>query len=275
MTTLVRPAGGIAEVWQTIAATSVVTFKRNNAYLINIIRIPLFPVGMFLTSFLAWRAAGVSTIDGVNIGGFLMAGMFGIICWTSAVWETGSAIEKERFEGTIAALYLTPASRIAVVAGHGLGGLAFLIPSFAMIALLGVLTGARLYIVSPVAVALAGSMMIVAALSMGFLLASFFILTRRANLMANVIQHPLYLLGGFIVPRDQLPAGLYTLSQLMPIAHAVDAFRTSMLASASLGDITSSLLATALTSGLFVLAGLFGIRKVEHAAKRAGQLDFF
>ena len=275
MSAIAQPSAGLADCWQTIIATSVASYKRNTAYIINVIRIPIFPAGMFVTSYIAWTVAGVETIDGVNVSGFLLAGMVGLICWSSSVWWTGSAIENERYEGTIAALFLTPASRVAVVFGHGLGGLLYLIPSFAVIALLGVITGARLNVDSLVAVALSLLALVVSSLAMGFLLASIFILTRRANLMANIIQHPLYLVGGFMVPRDQLPNWLYGISQAMPIAHAVDAFRASMLASASLGDVRNALLATLLTSSIFVLIGILGIRKVEYVAKRSGQLDLF
>ncbi|HEX5166064.1 MAG TPA: ABC transporter permease, partial [Thermomicrobiales bacterium] len=221
------------------------------------------------------KASGATTIDGVNISGFLLAGMVGMICWYSSVWWTGSAIEEERWEGTIAALFLTPASRVAVVIGHGLGGFIYMIPSFATIVLLAVITGARFNVGSLVAVVASALALLVASLAMGFLLASLFILSRRANLMANIIQHPLYLMGGFMIPRDALPDWLHTISNAMPLAHAVDAFRASMLASASLHDVGNSLLAAALTSSLFVLTGLLGIRRVEDVAKRAGQLDLF
>lgn len=275
MSAIAQAHGGPREWWQTVAATTTASFKRNNAYVINIIRIPVFPIGLFLTSYFAWQAAGAATIDGINVSGFLLAGMVGLICWSSSVWWTGSAIENERWEGTIAALFLTPASRVAVVVGHGLGGFLFLVPSFAMVALLGVLTGARFNVGSLFAVVASTVALLVSSLAMGFLLASFFILTRRANLMANIIQHPLYLLGGFMIPRDELPEALHVVSQAMPIAHAVDAFRASMLASASLGDVGDALIATALTATFFVLIGILGIRRVEHVAKRAGQLDLF
>lgn len=275
MSPTVQPAGELAHWWKAVVATTATSFKRNNAYVINIIRTPLLPVGLFLPAYLAWQAAGVQTIDGVSVGGFLLAGMFGLVCWSSAVWWTGSAIENERYEGTIGALFLSPASRVAIVLGHGLGGLAFLIPSFAVVALLGALTGAQLNVASPAAVAAAALTLLAASLAMGFLLASFFILTRRANLMANVIQHPLFLLGGFMIPRDELPGWLHAISQAMPIAHATDAFRASMLTSASLGDISAGLLAALGTSAAFMLIGLLGLRRVEHAAKRAGQLDLF
>ncbi len=275
MSAIARQVSEIGEWWQVVGSTSVTSFKRMTAYIINVIRIPIFPAGMFLTSYIAWNAAGVEAIDGVNVSGFLLAGMIGLICWSSSVWWAGSAIENERYEGTIAALFLTPASRVAVVFGHGLGGLLYMIPSFAVIGLLAAMTGARVNVASLAAVVASGLALVVSSLAMGFLLASFFILTRRANLMANIIQHPLYLVGGFMVPRDQLPSGLYAVSQAMPIAHAVDAFRASMLSSASLGDVRNSLLATMLTASIFVLLGVFGIRRVEHVAKRAGQLDLF
>ncbi|HYI15768.1 MAG TPA: ABC transporter permease [Thermomicrobiales bacterium] len=275
MSAVARQVSEIGLWWQVVSATSATSFKRMTAYLINVVRIPIFPAGMFLTSYVAWNAAGVEAIDGVNVSGFLLAGMIGLICWSSSVWWSGSAIENERYEGTIAALFLTPASRVAVVIGHGLGGLLYMVPSFAVVGLLGVITGARLNIDSLAAVVLSLLALVASSLAMGFLLASFFILTRRANLMANIIQHPLYLVGGFMVPRDQLPIWLFWLSQAMPIAHAVDAFRASMLSSASLDDVSNALLATLLTSSLFVLIGILGIRKVEHVAKRSGQLDLF
>jgi len=275
MSAVVQQVNGINDWLQVVRSTSVTSFKRMTAYLINVIRIPMFPAGMFITSYVAWDVAGVNTIDGVNVSGFLLAGIIGLICWSSSVWWSGSAIENERYEGTIAALFLTPASRVAVVIGHGLGGLLYMIPSFAIVAMLGLLTGARFNVASVAAVAASGLALIGASLAMGFLLASFFILTRRANLMANIIQHPLYLIGGFMVPRDQLPSVLYWCSEAMPIAHAVDAFRASMLSSASLADVGNSLLATLLTSGAFVLIGILGIRRVEHVAKRSGQLDLF
>jgi ABC-type multidrug transport system permease subunit len=261
--------------WRVAVATAITSFKRNNAYIINIIRMPVFPVGLYLTSYLAWNISGAEAVDGVNVSGFLLAGIIGLVCWSSSVWWTGYAIENERWEGTIAALFLSPASRIAVVAGHGIGGLLFLLPSFAMIALMGAITGAQLNVESFAAVAASSIALILASLAMGFLLASFFILTRRANLMANIIQHPLYLVGGFMVPRTELPWLLFLVSEMMPIAHAVDAFRASTIAGASFADVAGSLVGVVATSALFVIVGFFGIRKVEHAAKRAGQLDLF
>jgi ABC-2 type transport system permease protein len=117
--------------------------------------------------------------------------------------------------------------------------------------------------------------LVVASLAMGILLAAFFVLSRRANLMANFIQHPINLLAGFIIPRAELPGWLRPFSDVLPIAHAVDAFRASTLAGASLVDIGGTLIWSLSLSGAFVLIGTLGIRRIEHAAKRTGQLELF
>jgi ABC-2 type transport system permease protein len=262
-------------LFDTLAATTTMSFKRSMSYTINVIRIPLFPLVMFATSYLAYGAAGRDSINGVNSAGFLMIGMIGMLSYSSSVWSSGSAIEEERWEGTIGALFLSPASRLAIIAGHGVGGLLFLLPSAAVVCLAGFLAGARLAIDDAAAVAVSGLMLVVTSIATGFALSAFFVLSRRANLMANVIQHPVYLLGGFIVARDELPGWLYSLSQAVPVAHAVDAFRDCTLAGASLRDIAPAVAAALGTSAIYALLGALGMRKVEHAAKRSGQLDLY
>lgn len=266
---------GWPHLWRTVGATARVSFLRGIAYIINVIRIPLLPFTYYAVAYLAYQAAGRQTIDGVSASGFLLIGIFGQIMVMSAVWETGSAIENERYEGTIAALFLSPANRIAVIAGHGLGGILFLVPALLVVAVLGLAIGADINIASPAAAVVAAMALLASSLSLGFLLAAFFVLSRRANLMANVIQHPLYLLGGLIVPRAEFPSWLHTASHGMPLAHAVDALRQSTLSGASLADIAPALLGTLLTSIVCLSLGIIGIRRVENAAKRSGQLDLY
>lgn len=267
--------GPVLQLWHTLTTTTQTKTQRSLAYLINIIRIPLGPLAIFITSYLAYTIAGREVVGGVDIAGFLLIGMFGHITVTAAVWEGGSAIEEERYEGTIAALFLTPASRIAVLVGHGVSGLIFLLPSFVVVALIGVVVGADLEIRSWMAALLAGLTLIVACLALGFFLSAFFILTRRANLMANVIQHPIYLLSGTIIPRGELPGWLHPISDAIPVAHGIDALREATLSGGTLTAVAPELGAALLASTICASLGAFGIRRVEHAAKRSGQLDLF
>jgi ABC-2 type transport system permease protein len=90
-----------------------------------------------------------------------------------------------------------------------------------------------------------------------------------------VIQHPVYLLGGFVVPRDALPGWLRPFSDALPFGHVVDALRAATLSGAALGDIAGELGWSLGISALCALAGALLMRRVEHAAKRSGQLELF
>jgi ABC-2 type transport system permease protein len=267
--------GGFGHARGTLLATTLAYVRRSAAYAIEIIRAPLFPLAYFGTMYLTYSLSGRQTIDGANLAGFLLVGMFGFEAWSASVWTSGYAVESERFEGTIGALFMTPANRLLVIAGYGLGGFIFLLPSLLVILLLGVASGAQFAISDPLAVLAAGVTMVVASLAVGFTLAGAFVLTRRANLLANVIQHPVYLLGGFVVPRDALPGWLRPFSDALPFGHVVDALRAATLSGASLGDIAGELAWALGISGLCVAIGALLMRKVEHAAKRSGQLELF
>jgi ABC-2 type transport system permease protein len=266
------PAG---HLWATVFATARAYVKRSNAYVIDIIRTPVFPLTYFVTWRVAYAVAGRGHVDGANASGFLLIGMFGLLTWSSTIWSSGYAIEHERHEGTVGALFLSPASRAAVVVGYGLGSLVWLLPSFLVTIAIGFATGARLHVADPLAVAGAAIALLVASLATGFAFAGLFVLSRRGNLLANFLQLPVYLLAGFLVPRSRLPGWLHPLSDAIPAGHAVDALRASSLGGATLQGIAGPLALAFGTAALYALIGWVSLRRVEHVAKRAGQLDLY
>lgn len=269
---LAGPAGHLAAV---ILATARGFVRRSNAYLIDLLRWPLFPLIFYAMMYLAYTVSGRDTVGGVDVSAFLLIGMFGFITWNSMIWSSGYAVEYERSEGTIAALFLSPASRVAVIAGYGLGGFVWMLPSFVVVALLGVATGARFRVADPLAVLAAVAALLLGSLATGFALAGLFILSRRANLLANFLQRPGELLSGALFPRESLPGPLHALSNGLPVSHALDALRASTLGAATLREILPAVAVTFAISGAYALVGIVSLRKVEHAAKRTGDLDLY
>ena len=267
--------GSGAHLWAVVAATMRAYLKRFSAYAIELIRWPLGPLLTFASWLITYHVAGRSHVDGATAAGFLVVGIFGLITWTSTLWASGYALEFERHEGTSAALFLSPTSRGAVVAGYGLGSFVWFLPSFATLTLLGFVTGARLHVSDLMALLLSGLALFAASLAMGFFFSGLFILSRRGNLIANVLQAPIFLLCGFLVPLSSLPAWLRPLSDAIPATHAVIALRQSALAGATMRGIGGALLATFGLSLVYLVLGLYGLRRVERVAKRAGQLDLY
>ncbi len=267
--------GGLAYHWATLVATVRMHLEVDTLYPTNVLQQALFPVLSYVTWRVTYTVSGRSTVGGVGPSAFLLVGMVGLLTWRLTVLGSGYSIEDERSEGTIGALFLTPVSRAVIILGHGLASFAGMLPTYAVIVIVGFLIGARLDVTDPLAVALALLSIVVASLSIGFALAGLFILSRRGNLVANSLQSPIYFLAGFIVPRTELPEWLRPLSNILPAGPAVDALRASTLSGATLGGISHTLGLAFGTSALWALIGYLSLRRVEYAAKRSGQLELY
>ena len=240
---------------------------------IMVIRAPLQPVLFLLSYLIAFQVAGQTSVDGADAIGFLFIGFIGIDAWSSTIWGSGYAFQFERHSGTIETLMLSPASRVPVILGYGIGQFIWAIPSQILGLILALSLGARVDIDAPGAALLGFLAVYLSSLCVGFAFSGLFILSRQANAMANFLQTPIFLLAGFIVPRSALPDWLAAISNVLPIAHAVDALRAATLTGASLTDIWQPLLACAATGAVFVVIGLWGLKRVEYVSKRLGTLD--
>ncbi|MBA2518207.1 MAG: ABC transporter permease [Chloroflexia bacterium] len=261
--------------WATMTATLRSQLFIDTTYLISIIRQPLGGAIFFLLMWITYQASGQSVVAGTSAAGFLLIGQVGVEAWGSTIWASGYAIQHERSLGTIGALFLSPASRVAVILGYGVSGFLWSLPSLLVLLILGLIAGARFAVADPLAVLAALVAVYGGSLAVGFAFASAFILSRRGNLIANALQTPIHLLAGFLVPRSSLPEVFQAISNVIPAAHSIDALRASTLNGASLGDIWPSLAATLATSLGFVVIGAWGLRRVEFAARRSGSLELY
>ncbi|HVX29813.1 MAG TPA: ABC transporter permease [Nitrolancea sp.] len=256
-------------------ATARSYFMRRSAYLVDIIRSPMYPAFYFLTIVLAYRVAGRSVVDGYQMLGYLLVGTIGVILWQSNLWASGYAIEQERHEGTINSLFLTPASRAAVVSGYALGSVFFtILPNTFVIGALALLMHIQTNVQDPLAVFVSILALCTATYALGFALAGVFVLSRRANLLANFLQSPIYLLSGMLVPISALPGPMRWLADVFPLSAGMNALRQSLLAGAGFGDIAGDLTRLSALSAVLLIFGLYMLRSVERVAKNGAELDF-
>ena len=79
--------GPRAHLWAVTLATAEAYLKRVSAYLIELIRWPLGPLFTFATWRVTYEISGRSQVDGATASGFLLIGIFGLITWTSTVFD--------------------------------------------------------------------------------------------------------------------------------------------------------------------------------------------
>ena len=261
--------------WWVLCGTAHRYMQRQAAYAIELLRWPLFPVLYFVALYLTYSVSGREMVSGYPVSGFLLVGVLGMVLWSSNLWASGYAIEFERREGTLQTLFLSPASRSAVVLGYGAGSLIIMVgPTAIVLTSIALLLRIEFAVASVIAVILSILGMFIAAISLGYVLAGFFVLTRRANVIANFLQSPVLLLSGAVLPAQELPDTLQYFARVFPLSHGMDAVRLSLLAGATPVDVMGHLVGIVCTSTILLLVGWLLLRRVERDARDGAELDY-
>jgi ABC-2 type transport system permease protein len=259
--------------WIVVLATARTYLLRLASNPIMIVRAPLGPILLLVGFALVYSISGQDSAGGQDAVGFLVVGMLANLAWTATVWGSGNALQAEIYDGTINAVLIAPARSVAIVLGQGIGGIVWGFPGLIACVLIGFPFGAHYDIQHPFAALLCLFALYVATLAIGLGFGGLFILSRQSNAMSNFLQAPVYLLAGFYAPRSALPDWLQKISDVIPVSHALDALRRTMLSGSSITDVWRPLMATALSCLVFAVLAAWSLSRVDSAVRRSGTLD--
>ena len=208
--------------------------------------------------------------------GFLILGQVLLSLFNSLNWRAGMAIQRERWFGTLEIVFLTPASRIIMLAGSSIYGLldAGWVTFLAALTVVA-LTRVTINVQDPLAAVIVVSMAIIGAVAMGIGLAGLYVLTRSAGPLAVSIQHPMRFFTGSSFPLTILPAMLQYVGYAIPLTYGLEAARLVLLRGAGLGDVSGLLAKLAIISLVATVMGVAFVRWAEEVAKRNGWLHTF
>jgi ABC-2 type transport system permease protein len=259
--------------WRVTRATARVVLLRLASNPIMLVRGPVTPILLLIAFRLAYTASGHTEVSGQSAVGFLVIGIVGTMAWDAAIWGSGHALQNEIYGGTIGPVIVAPGRTSAVIVGHGLGSIIWAIPALICCVGVGLGFGAHFQFDNPILPIICVIVLYASTLCIGLAFSGLFILTRQANAMANFLQAPIWLLAGFYVPRSALPNWLEKVSDILPIAHAMDALRAASLSAASFSDVWRPLVATVLTSLLYLAAGAWSLSRMDGAVRRRATLE--
>jgi ABC-2 type transport system permease protein len=193
--------------------------------------------------------------------GALGTGMMGL--WSTTLFGAGEALTRARREGTLELMVLAPVPLFYPVLAITLASATLGLYSIAATVILGsLLFGMPVSIAEPGWFA-AGLLVSVACLGLlGVLLASFFFLYRYANALTNLLETPVWLLCGLLIPVAFLPGWARPISWLLAPTWGIDALR----AAAGGSDALRPLLAEAAVGVLYLLLGIRVLGWVERLA---------
>ena len=226
----------------------------------------LWPLFFATVAFFMFRAGrGSEALGPVALGAAVMG------VWTATSVSASSALQRERRLGTLELLVASPTNLAVVLLAITLAtstiGLYCIVTSLLWARLL---FGIHVPVAHPLPFALGIVGIVVTIGSLGFLMAVAFVRSRRAWAMGAVLEYPVWLVCGFLVPVSLLPHWVRPVSWLLGPTWGMRAIRAGAFGG------PHSLLDVAVCFGLaavYIALGLRVLGTVLDSARRRASLS--
>ncbi|MGE0707571.1 MAG: ABC transporter permease [Planctomycetota bacterium] len=192
---------------------------------------------------------------------FFVPALVGIILQLVTLFLTAFAIVREREQGTLEQIFVTPVGRAGLLLGK-------LVP-YALIGFLETLLilSVMVWVFS---VPIRGDLVLLlgfsllflfCALGLGLLVSTVARTQAQAMQMAFLIMLPSILLSGFMFPRSNMPLPIYALSFAFPVTYFIEVLRGVILRGADLVDLRPQLLGLVVTCAVILGGSVLRFRK--------------
>src|SRR5207302_4318112 len=158
--------------------------------------------------------------------------------WSNTATPAGSALAQERWQGTLELEVAAPVHFALILLPLTIAMSTIGIYSMAATLLWGwVAFGIPLQITDPLAFVLAVPATVASIGALGFVLAVAFVRFRQAWALGNMLEYPVWLVAGFLVPLSLFPGWVRPISWLLAPTWGMNAIRESALGGTPLPDI--------------------------------------
>jgi ABC-2 type transport system permease protein len=236
-------------------------------YLASKIVMPLAQILFF--SVLGLYARGPSSVDYYVIGNAMQ------LTAVNGIYGVTMSIGGDRWEGTLAYLFGTPANRMAMFLGraflHLIDGFFGVLLAFGW----GVLIfGLDLSSADPGALGLTILIATFSTAGLGLLMGCLSLVTLNVMFVNNTVYFLLLMFSGANVPVATLPGWMQAISWCLPLTRGIAAARL-IIRGAALSEVAPLLIGELLVGAFYALLGYSLFRWFEFQAKRRGTLEAF
>ncbi|MDW8141330.1 MAG: ABC transporter permease [Candidatus Bipolaricaulota bacterium] len=208
--------------------------------------------------------------------GFVVLGGAMTAYWFNVLWSMATQLYWEKETGNLALYLIAPTSRMAILLGMAVGGMAATTLRAVTVLLIGsLLFGVTFSVENWGALLLVFVLTLVALYGLGMVFASLFLLWgREAWHLAALFQEPIFLVSGFYFPVRNLGFWVSLGASIIPITLGLDAMRQLLYPQAQWGflDVHTEIAALAALSVLFLILAHRMLLFMEHLARREGRL---
>jgi ABC-2 type transport system permease protein len=218
------------------------------------------------------RVMGDRRPDGYDAFAFLLIGVAVNNAMTTTLTCFAQAVRADRQHGVVKALACAPLRAGAVVGFSAVYPVLRAVGGAFTCLAAGVVLGLSFHSAN-VAAALTSAVLAISAFAaIGVLSAVFTLVLRRGDPVLWVFGTLSWLLGGVFFPVAVLPSPLQHLSSLLPMTHALDAVRATLLNGAAIADVKNDLAVLAGFAAVGLLLGVVGLSMADNWNRRTGSL---
>jgi ABC-2 type transport system permease protein len=221
----------------------------------------------------------VDTSSG-NPSGVVVYGFILFMFMSDTLWTIGYNIRNEQVQGTLEQLYLSPASKFSSLIARVTNTMVWtsllsLTAAALMTVMIGELPFENLWLGLYLLV-----MSLLGTFGIGFMFAALTLrIKETAQTVANFLQFALLVLCAMFFPFSALPPFILRISHLIPLAYAVDAFRSTMMGFPpgfpELAPISIELVIVTLFGLITPPLGYLLYRRAENYARKQGSLSTY
>jgi len=211
----------------------------------------------------------------LDLVGFTLIGQL-LYTFFTMMLLAGTIFERDREQGTLEALLLSPANRLAIILGAALASaLNYVWFLFGILLSWVAFLGVKIIISDFLALFASVVLSYVAMVTIGMCFEAFVIYSRRGVMFATLMQEPVMFFSGLAFPLQAMPRTLLSISYLIPLTFGLLSLRLTLLGGATLPDVAVPLMILSLMSVVFLLLATWLIDYAERNAKKKATLTQF
>lgn len=202
-------------------------------------------------------------VVGVAFSSFMGVGLTGV----------SSRIREGQLMGTLELMLLSPNRLAVLLFSSSLWSHTQALVTLAVYLLTGVALGLDVGRANVPMAALSIVLAVVSFNALGLLAASIVIVIKQGNPVGMIVGMASVLLGGVLYPTSVLPGWLQVAGQFLPLTHALELMRRSVLRGEGLETLWPSLLSLAALTAVLLPAGLWACNRAVRLAQTDGTLS--
>lgn len=198
------------------------------------------------------------------------AGLLGT--WSTTLFGAGESLYMQRFTGTLTMLLGSPRSLFAPVVGFSLASVTLGLYSIVAVWFWGVVVF-HVKIGNAEAFGLIVGLLVslLSLVSLGVVLATYYILSRQAMTISNLLDYPIWIVTGVLFPVSYLWSWMAWLGKILPLGWAVEVVNRAITNRPYGFELSVAIL----LSLLFALLGYLLLKKVEYKVRVSGELSLY